>query len=75
MATLEELREQLKARVPRGEDRVGCALCEFILRDLETNGGKLRGCILDSFDKPMFSRESELIHLKLEKISFEGVVL
>lgn len=69
-SALEDLKAGLRLRVPRDEDSPGCQLCKWILQDLEANGGKLKGWNLDLFEKPMFPKESEIAHLKLEGFVF-----
>lgn len=74
MATLDELKDRLRSRVPKDEDSPGCFLCKWILLDLEKNG-KLKGWNMDQFDQPVFPKKGELAHLKLEGISIEGIDL
>ena len=61
--TIDTLKENLRKREP------GCFLCKWILLDLEANK-KLKGWNLDQFGKPIFPREGELAHLKIEGIEF-----
>jgi hypothetical protein len=69
-AQVEEIKAMLRRRSPKDDDSPGCALCKWILLDLEKNGGKLKGWNLDSFNKPVFPKEGEIAHLKLEEIPF-----
>lgn len=71
---LEALKEALRKRAPKDDDSPGCFLCKWILLDLEANK-KLKGWNLDSFGKPIFPREGEIAHLKLEEIQFLETVL
>jgi hypothetical protein len=72
---LEALKELLRARVPKDDDSPGCQLCEWILLDLEAHDGKLKGWNLDVFKKPIFPKEGEIAHLKLEGFPFVESVL
>jgi hypothetical protein len=67
---LDALKAELRKRVPKDENSPGCFLCKWILFDLEANNGKLKGWNLDSFNKPIFQKEGEIAHLKLEGIEF-----
>jgi len=67
---VEKLKDQLLSRTPKDEDSPGCQLCKWILMDLQANGGKLKGWNLDMFGKPVFPKEGEVAHLKLEGIPF-----
>ena len=71
---VDPVKEQLRKRVPQGEDLPGCFLCKWILLDLEMHG-KLMGWNLDMFNKPIFPREGEFAHLKIEGIEFVEAVL
>lgn len=72
---VEVLKDQLRSRVPKDEDSPGCNLCQHILLDLQANGGKLKGWNLDMFGKPVFPRDGEISHLKLEGFKFVESVL
>lgn len=71
---VETIKEELRKRVPKDGDSFGCFLCKWILLDLEANK-KLKGWNLDLFGKPIFPREGEIAHLKLEGIYFLETVL
>jgi|SoiMethySBSTD1v2_1073268.scaffolds.fasta_scaffold5273654_2 hypothetical protein len=66
---VEAVKVEVRKRVPKDEDSPGCFMCKWIMLDLEANG-KLKGWNLDQFGKPIFSREGELAHLKIEGIEF-----
>lgn len=72
---VEEIKELLRKRVPKDEDSPGCILCKWILLDLEAHGGKLKGWHLDAFNRPVFPKEGEIAHLKLEGIPFVETAL
>lgn len=69
-----EIKDLLRGRAPKDADSPGCFLCKWILLDLEANG-KLKGWNLDMFGKPIFTKEGEVAHLKLEGIQFLEIVL
>lgn len=72
---VEEIKELLRNRAPKDEDSSGCLLCKWILLDLEAHSGKLKGWNLDSFNKPVFQKEGEIAHLRLEGIPFVETAL
>lgn len=67
---LDELKDRLRARVPKDADSPGCVLCQSILLDLEKNGGKLKGWGVDMLGYPVFQKKGEVAHLKLEGFPF-----
>ena len=66
---VEEVKNAVRKRTPKDDDSPGCFMCKWILLDLEAHG-KLMGWNLDQFNKPIFPREGELAHLKIEGIEF-----
>lgn len=66
---VDEVKEALRKKAHRADGEPGCFMCKWILLDLEAHG-KLKGWNLDQFGKPIFGREGELAHLKIEGIEF-----
>lgn len=67
---LDQLLTFLRVRAPKDENSPGCFMCKWILLDLEANGGKLKGWNMDIFGKPVFAKQGEIAHLKLEGFPF-----
>lgn len=72
---VETIKNLIRQRAPKDGDSFGCFLCRWILLDLEAHGGKLKGWNLDMFGKPVFQRDGEIAHLKLEGIPFVETAL